>query len=164
MNSACPESHLRKGIAPQPCGGGILPLAKTHSIQYRDVVARFQRAKVVRVENRPSPENGDRWARWKRAPTTILRAAGNETFLVLAGVGEVVAGLRWWSFAQPPANRVRPLPGSKAKITQRGTHSVSLNVAFLTAQSIASRAPLLRGLRSSGTPAFPTLPPGENDP
>jgi hypothetical protein len=33
----------------------------------------------------------------------------------IAEVGEVIASLRWWSFAEPPANEVRPLPGSKPR-------------------------------------------------
>jgi hypothetical protein len=53
--------------------------------------------------------------RSRRSEELYLRVAGNETFLVLAGVGEVVAGPRWWSCAQPPAHRVRPLQGRKPK-------------------------------------------------
>ena len=39
-------------------------------IPVRRVVARFERAGVVCVENGPCPENGDTSARWKRATTT----------------------------------------------------------------------------------------------
>jgi hypothetical protein len=35
------------------------------------VAARFQRAVGGCVENGPNPENGDAWARWKRAATTF---------------------------------------------------------------------------------------------
>jgi hypothetical protein len=41
-------------------------------------------------------------------------------------VGGAIAVLRW-SFAQPPANRVRPLPGPKTKAAKRGTRRVNSN-------------------------------------
>jgi hypothetical protein len=70
----------------------------------------------------------------------ILRTADNEAVLQIAVAGGAIARLRWWSFAQPPANRVRPLRCRKPKPSHTA-HAASTSMPlFLTAQSILRTA------------------------
>jgi hypothetical protein len=103
------------------------------------------------------PRSSERGVRGPSDPKTVFlpRAASNEAFLLLAVVGGAIAVLRWCRCAQPPANRVRPLPGSKTKAAKRRYASSTPKPSLLSARSIAVEAP------RSGGRGYPALVSGE---
>ena len=92
----------------------------------------------------------------------ILRPANNEASVLRASVGGAIAGLRWWSYAQPPAHRVRPLQGPKPKPRNAAITLCSLKALIPDRAKYNRRpygSPLARNLTTQVAGRFPPAPP-----